>query len=68
MRTDANATTRESLASKRFRASTNREQPQLEFSGFGFESLAAHKAQVTQVSWAPSCPVRTLYALISSLG
>jgi hypothetical protein len=44
MRTDANATTRESLTSKSFRApSTNPDHPQPEFSGFGVRVLAAHK-------------------------
>ena len=45
MRTDANQAIRESLTSKSFRAlSTSRDQSQLEFTGSGFESLAAHKS------------------------
>lgn len=42
MRTDVQEPTPESLASKRFRSSsTNGDQPHLEISGSGFESLAA---------------------------
>jgi hypothetical protein len=72
MRSDAHDITRECLASKRFHSpSANDGQSQLEFSGFGVESLAAHKAQVTRVPWASLCSARTtkeLTELVAATG